>query len=168
MCSFQCLANVEACALSGNHSLGHGKVRLGTSAGATLVQWESFPQGFIQEYWLINRSLEYDEKSFAEVYKTLETFIYDDELPRTLSVPLQNFDSDIDSITFEQGLTAQVITPELYESLYLRGGQFRSENKVDCRGFRSWLLTVQVTERKIIREHLDPAPVDDKLMHTSS
>jgi hypothetical protein len=134
---------------------------VGTSAGATLVQWENFPGGFIHEYWLRNRSLEYDDTSFAEVYATLESFIYDDELVRTLSAPLQNFDSDLDAITFGQGLSARMITPELYESLYLRGGTFRSENKIEHRGLRSWLLTVHATEKKVVRGEHDPARVDE-------
>jgi hypothetical protein len=134
---------------------------VGTSAGATLVQWENFPAEFIYEYWLRNRSLEYDDTSFGELYATLETFIYDDELVRTLSAPLQNFDSNVDAITFGQGLSARTITPELYESLYLRGGTFRSENKVEHRGLRSWLLTVCTAEKKVVRGEHDPPRVDE-------
>lgn len=148
---------LRACPASANLT---GKF-VGTSKGATLVQWEHFPERFIHEYWLRNRSLEYDETSFAEVYGTLESFIYDDELVRNLSAPLQNFDSDVDAMTFEQGLSACLITPELYESLYLRGGSFRSENKTEDRGLRSWVLTVRVTEKKVVRGEHDPAPVDE-------
>lgn len=134
---------------------------VGTSAGAVLVQWENFPGSFIHEYWLRNRSLQYDETSFAELYATLESFIYDDELVRILSAPLQNFDSDVDAVVFHEGLSACMITPELYESLYLRGGTFRSENNTEHRGLRSWLLTVHATEKKVVRAEHGSAPIDE-------
>lgn len=99
--------------------------------------------------------------SFAEVYTTLENFIYDDELVRTLDAPLQNFDSEVDAIRFGEGLSARVITPELYECLYLRGGTFRSESKTEHRGLRSWLLTARTTENKMVRSQHDAAGVDE-------
>ncbi|MEK7995405.1 MAG: hypothetical protein AAB403_16515 [Planctomycetota bacterium] len=134
---------------------------VGTAAGASLAQSGHFPELFIHNYWLRNRSLDYDETSFAEVYATLESFIYADELVRTLNAPLHNFDSEVDTMTFGEGLSARVITPELYESLYLRGGTFKSENKTEHRGLRSWLLTVRTTEVKMVRGEHDPPRVDE-------
>ena len=60
---------------------------VGTSAGAILVDWQYFPTQFIDEYWLQNRSLEYNPAVFAEVYSTLEGFINNDEVIRVITLP---------------------------------------------------------------------------------
>jgi hypothetical protein len=138
---------------------------VGTSAGAWLVEWKDLPERFIHEYWLVRRSLEYDDAAFASVYGSLEGFIYDNELPRTLTIPLQNFDSDGDSLNFGNGMNACLITPALYESLYLRGGTFRSEYRTEYRGLRSWLLTVQTSEKKAVRERDEHVPVAEIPWH---
>jgi hypothetical protein len=134
---------------------------VGTSAGATLMQSEHIPETFIHEYWLKNRSLEYWEVCFTEIYASLESVIYENELVRNLNAPLQNFDSDMHALTFEEGLTARLMTPELYEGFYLRGGTFRSEYKTEHRGLRLWVLEVCSTEKKVIRGEHDPATVDE-------
>lgn len=136
---------------------------VGTSAGAWLVEWDELPERFIHEYWLRNRSLEYDSTSFTDVYETLESFIYDDELPRTLTTPVQNFDSDADFLNFGHGLNARLITPAIYESLYLRGGTFRSEYRIEYRGMRSWLLTITTREKKLVRGQHERATINENL-----
>ena len=104
------------------------------------------------------------------MYSTLEDFINNDEVIRVITLPLHNFDSDANCLDFSNGISALLITPELYESLYLRGGTFRSEHNTEHRGLRKWLLKVQVTNKKLseTEAHLLLLMKQNAELHTDS
>lgn len=147
----------EAAQLSGRY--------VGTSAGKTKIDWERLPFMFVSEYWLESRSLEFDDRTFNSVYAAVERLIYNDRLERILTARLHNFDSEADALIFDEELSAELITPALYEYLYLRGGTFRTENKQELRGTRTWLLTSRTFETKRVENEGESMAVDEFALH---
>ncbi len=135
---------------------------VGTDNQAVGIQWEFLLERFITEYGRQAKSLAYNEDTFSTVYGTFEEFVYGKNITRRLVAPLQFFASDLDLLDFAEGLSILLLTPELYERLYLEGGIFRDEYKTETRAIRQFVIWLEHSHPKIVRAPNEPPKIDEE------